>query len=89
MHRVVSGHRDRPGGVGGGALIGAEPVQVDAEGGPGHRGELLAGDEPAASTQRDELTDRMSVAGDGERLTALYGIHDLDRLRRSRWVISG
>src|SRR4051812_14427504 len=64
-------------GVGRDVLIGAERVEADAGGGPGHRGELLTGDEPTASAQRDELTDRMSVTGDGERLAALYRVHDL------------
>ncbi len=64
-------------GVGRGLLIGPEPVEVDAGRGPGHRGEFLAGDEPTAPTQRDEPADRMSVTGDGDRLTALYGIRDL------------
>src|SRR5262245_57973547 len=61
----------------GGVLVGAEGVQGDVRGGAGHGGELAAGDEAAAFAQGNELANAMAVAGDGEGLPPLDGVHDL------------
>jgi len=58
-------------------LISPERVQVDAGSVPRHRGELLAGDEPAAAPQRDQFPDAVTVPGNGEGVPVLNRVHDL------------
>ena len=58
--------------------VGAEPAVVDAHGGLRQRGDVLAGDEGAAAgSDRAQLGDRLTVAGDDERLA---GRHRVDHL---------
>src|SRR5690242_4256514 len=63
--------------VGCGVLVGAESRKAGSSGAAGHGGELLPGDEAAALPQWDQLADLVAVAGDGERLPAFDGVHDL------------
>ena len=63
--------------VGGRVLVGAECVQAARGRVAGHRREFLPGDEPAPPPDGDQLADLMAVAGDGERLPVLDGVHDL------------
>src|ERR1022692_2626457 len=58
-------------------LVGPERADVDGGRAPGHGGEFLARHEPPAAPQRDQLADPVPVAGDGERLPVLHGVHDL------------
>jgi hypothetical protein len=44
-----------------------------------HGGELLPGDEPAALSPRDQLTDPMAIPGDHEGLPVFDRVHDLPR----------
>jgi hypothetical protein len=62
--------------IGYGVLVGAESVDVNARGMTGPGGELLAGDKPAATAQRNQLRDSVAVARDGEGLPIFNGVHD-------------
>jgi hypothetical protein len=53
--------------IGYGVLVSAESIDVDA--GPDR--ELLSGDEPASTAQRNQLPDSVAVARDGEGLPML------------------
>src|ERR1022692_4472107 len=58
-------------------LVGSESVDVDGGRAAGHGSEFLPGDEPAPAPQWDQFADPVPVAGDGERLPILDGVHDL------------
>jgi hypothetical protein len=65
--------------VSGRVLVGAERVQAALGRVAGHRREFLPGDEPALPPERDQLPDRMTITGNGERLPVFNGVHDLPR----------
>ncbi len=62
-----------------GILISPECFQVNRGGVARHGGELLPGDEPAALSQRDQLTDPMAILSDNEGLPVFDRVHDLPR----------
>jgi hypothetical protein len=62
--------------IGYGVLVGAESVDINARSMTGPGCELLSGNEPAPMAQRNQLTDPMAVARDGEGLPMLNGVHD-------------
>src|SRR5260370_4851130 len=64
-----------------GVLMSAECPGMNGWGVAVHSDELLPGDEPAALSQRDQFADPVAVAGDGEGLPVLDGVHDLPRPR--------
>jgi hypothetical protein len=76
-------------------LIGPECVQVDAGSVPRHRGELLAGDETAAASQRDQFPDAVTVPGNrSHRVSPSYSDAATssrrdDRLTRKRVTALG
>ena len=57
--------------------IGAEGLDVRAGSAAGQGGELRLRHEPASAPQRNELADRVAVAGNSECLPVLDGVHDL------------
>src|ERR1700760_1763847 len=65
--------------LGGGTLVGAERLRVDARGAARQGGELLPRHEPPSLPQRDQLTDPVPVPRDRERLPVLDRVHDLAR----------
>src|ERR1700722_13798789 len=62
--------------VGGRVLVGTECVQIADRRVAGHCREFLPGDELAPSPDGDQFPDLVAVAGDGERLPPLDGVHD-------------
>ena len=58
-------------------LIRAEAGDIDGCGVVRHRGELIPANEAPTSTQRDQLSYLVAVAGDCEGLAAFDRIHDL------------
>jgi hypothetical protein len=70
-------------------LISAERIKIDRRCLVRHGSELRSADELAAAPHGDQFTDRVTVPGDGERLTVWMASRiSLDLSRRSRWVIS-
>ena len=62
-------------------LVGPERVKVNRGRIARHGSELPARDKPATPPERDQLTDPVSVPGNGEGLPVFDSIHDLSRLR--------
>jgi hypothetical protein len=58
-------------------LVGTERFDVNTRSIPGHSRELLPSDEPAPTTQRDQLRDPVTIARNRERLPMLDSVHDL------------
>jgi hypothetical protein len=65
--------------IGRGVLVGAESLDIDTGSIARQGRELLPGDKPTSPTQRNQLSDPMTVARDSEGLPMLDRIHDLSR----------